>query len=845
MSLLLRVWDLESGLCVRLWRSPHSIHAISSAISSVAFDGSSTLVASGGASDHCVKVWDVNHGHCTHNFKGHTGLVNLVQFHPDPNHMQLFSTSEDCSVRVWDLIDRSCIVLLHHMSTVTSMAFSKSGWNVFTAGRDKVIGVWDLRDTEAHVPRTIVTHEALEGIALVTCTDRAEPCIATCGERGLVRIWDMQSGLCILEEQQEQQEQESQSSVKLARGDSLLQQMPSVGLMMFDRGRKMIKVNADYSLFFYALSSINQPLYLEKVLIGNSDDIIDLHYLPPLKKDTESKPSEQEEQRKTRRLAVATNSEYVRVFDMENGAWQVLFGHSDIVICLDVFEKDRLLVTGSKDATLRIWDTESLRCLCVCVGHTEAVGAVGFAKRGNLESTFFVSGSKDKTLKLWEIRFTQASSSAKESNDIRNSISSKARFTQKAHEKDINSLAVSPDDKIVASGSQDKTIKLWNTQDLSLLSVLKGHKRGIWCVVFSPVDKCLASASSDRTIKLWSLNDYTCLKTFEGHSNSVLKVAFLTRGMQLISSGSDGLLKLWTIKSNECVNTFDAHTEKVWALAVSKEEDEIVSGGADSLINIWRDYTKLEEEQKTVQNEQRILVEQELENSLRNKNYKRAIEAAFSLEQPFRMLAIFEQILDSGQPKSILLNVFSSFTDDKLEKLLSYIRDWNTNAKHCVVAQNALWYILSHYHPALLKKIPNVKQLLDTLIPYTDRHFHRIDRLLQKSFLIDYTLKRMNGLLLTHGNIEEPTYSQSLSLSLGNNTEIASDNNSSNPKDIDNSNNKGNDSSSISSNGGSHLYTDESNSIEKKRKINKFLQKSSSLSNGHHKRRRNVGVQKK
>lgn len=78
--------------------------------------------------------------------------------------------------------------------------------------------------------------------------------------------------------------------------------------------------------------------------------------------------------------------------------------------------------------------------------------------------------------------------------------------------KDINSVAVSPNDKLLASGSQDRTAKLWSLADMSLAGVFRGHRRGIWCVQFSPVDQVLGTASADGTIKLWALHDFSCLK---------------------------------------------------------------------------------------------------------------------------------------------------------------------------------------------------------------------------------------------------------------------------------------------------------------------------------------------
>lgn len=124
-------------------------------------------------------------------------------------------------------------------------------------------------------------------------------------------------------------------------------------------------------------------------------------------------------------------------------------------------------------------------------------------------------------------------------------------------------MAVAPNDKLMATGSQDRTAKLWALPQCQLLGVFAGHRRGVWCVQFSPMDQVLATASADGTVKLWSLQDFSCLKvhrdpctpprctlpppphpsiifsltpqTFEGHDASVLKVVFVSRGTQLLS----------------------------------------------------------------------------------------------------------------------------------------------------------------------------------------------------------------------------------------------------------------------------------------------------------------------
>ena len=91
-------------------------------------------------------------------------------------------------------------------------------------------------------------------------------------------------------------------------------------------------------------------------------------------------------------------------------------------------------------------------------------------------------------------------------------ISLRAEHTVLGHQKEINAVTISPNDKLVATGSQDKTAKIWSTESLQLLGVLRGHRRGVWSVRFSPIDQVILTTSADCTIKLWSLTELNCLK---------------------------------------------------------------------------------------------------------------------------------------------------------------------------------------------------------------------------------------------------------------------------------------------------------------------------------------------
>jgi U3 small nucleolar RNA-associated protein 13 len=114
----------------------------------------------------------------------------------------------------------------------------------------------------------------------------------------------------------------------------------------------------------------------------------------------------------------------------------------------------------------------------------------------------------------------------------------------------------------------------------------------------------------------------------------------------MLSSGSDGLINLWTIHTNECESTIDGHTDKVWALDLSPCDTALFSGGEDSKIAVWRDATKERQEAVREAEEQNIVMEQQLSNHLRHKNYEQALDIAQELDKPNQVLRVLNEIVE-------------------------------------------------------------------------------------------------------------------------------------------------------------------------------------------------------
>nr|GEV76421.1 transducin beta-like protein 3 [Tanacetum cinerariifolium] len=729
----IRVWDLATLKCLRSWKG-HT-----GPVMGMACHASGGLLATAGA-DGKVLVWDVDGGFCTHFFKGHKGVVNCVTFHPDPTHLLLFSGSDDTTARVWDLTSKKCVATLErHRSSVTSVAITEDGWTLLSGGRDQVINLWNLHDYSCTMG--IPTNEAIETVCVIGSTSTFASCtrgkkisdksafqFLSVGEHGIVRIWNSIGAVCLYKQ--------ASSDVTVSKNDEEEAKRGFTSAVMLPSGQGLLCVTADQEFLFYSPSELTEgsfQLKLDKRLVGYNEEIVDMKFLGV------------EEQF----LAVATSVEQVRVYDLTSMSCSyVLAGHTDIVLCLDTCTTSSgrtLIVTGSKDSTVRLWDANSRSCIGVGKGHTGGIGAVAFAKKSH---NFFVSGSSDRTLKVWSLDDLP--------DDVNDSFILKSKAVRAVHDKDINAIAIAPTDGLVCTGSQDRTACIWKLPDLTPGVVLRGHKRGIWSVEFSPVDQVVITGSGDKTIKVWAIADGSCLRTFEGHTSSVFKVQFLTRGAQFVSCGADGLLKLWTYKTNECVATYDQHEDKVWALAVGRKTEMLATGGSDAVINLWHDSTAADKAEAAEKEEEVVLKEQELDNAVLDANYTKAIHLGFELRRPHKLFELFGALCRRDDAKDQVQKALGVLSTEEYRQLLEYIREWNTKPKLCHIAQFILFQVFTLIPPTEIVEMKGVGELLEGLIPYSQRHYTRIDRFERSTFLLDYTLNGMSMIEPETGIVEDP-----------------------------------------------------------------------------------------
>lgn len=150
---------------------------------------------------------------------------------------------------------------------------------------------------------------------------------------------------------------------------------------------------------------------------------------------------------------------------------------------------------------------------------------------------------------------------------------------QTGHSNFVDTVAFSPDGTLVASGSLDHSIMLWDTASGQEIRALSGHSKGVKSVVFSPDGKLLASGSEDNTVKLWDVSTGTELRTLNRHSAGVTSVAFSPDGKTLASGGYDTTIKLWNVSTGTELRTLKVPSEWVYSVAFSPD-GKVLAGGS-------------------------------------------------------------------------------------------------------------------------------------------------------------------------------------------------------------------------------------------------------------------------
>ena len=168
-------------------------------------------------------------------------------------------------------------------------------------------------------------------------------------------------------------------------------------------------------------------------------------------------------------------------------------------------------------------------------------------------------------------------------------------FTYTRHKDEVWTVAWSPDELHIASGSADTTVQVWlpfwknaQIERVETTITYKGHSKVVDAVAWSPGGRRIASASLDKTVHVWDVATSNCILSYAGHANRIRTLAWSPNGRYIALGAWDGTVQIWDTETEKMLSTYRGHIDEVRALAWSPDPGSyIVSASADKTVRLW------------------------------------------------------------------------------------------------------------------------------------------------------------------------------------------------------------------------------------------------------------------
>ena len=225
---------------------------------------------------------------------------------------------------------------------------------------------------------------------------------------------------------------------------------------------------------------------------------------------------------------------------------------------------DGQTLVSASFGTIRIWNVRTGRLVRTLnpVHSKKSVNTLAVSP----DSSILASGGSDNNLILWDLK------------------TGRRMRTIPAHKAAVNSIAFSNDGQTIASGSDDKTVRLWNVRTGSRLLTLIGHAGAVNAIALSRDGQTLASGGEDKTVRLWNLGTGEVRRIITGHAGPVNAVAFSPNGQVVATASSDNTIRLSNVQDGKRTRTFKGHSSWVRTIAFSPDSRTLISGGGDIIV---------------------------------------------------------------------------------------------------------------------------------------------------------------------------------------------------------------------------------------------------------------------
>lgn len=279
--------------------------------------------------------------------------------------------------------------------------------------------------------------------------------------------------------------------------------------------------------------------------------------------------------------------------------------HLGEISTLDSSKNARIIVSGSHDGHIRLWQADAKSTADYTPHQGKAVVSVRISRDGRLA----VSGGADDSARQWEVqtgtlkfgvthqhqvncvRLSAEDQYALSAGDTHINVWQLdntqiiARFDQ--HKSRVFTADFANNSRFVAAGDQTGHLYLWEIASGRLLRCIEAHEQAITALVWLPNNQHVLTASADTTIKLWDFKTGQCLHTYQGHSQAVSDLRLSADYQTFVSAGHDKTLRLWQIRSKQCLCSL-ASDEKINALCWGANADGVYTGGSQWIIKQWQ-----------------------------------------------------------------------------------------------------------------------------------------------------------------------------------------------------------------------------------------------------------------
>ena len=213
------------------------------------------------------------------------------------------------------------------------------------------------------------------------------------------------------------------------------------------------------------------------------------------------------------------------------------------------------------EKTLKFWNLKDLTLEDTNFVHDETILAIAMSPKMDK----FATGGSDKIINIYDLK--------------------QLKLTLEGHEDDVNCLEFLPNGKFLASGSEDKTIKIWNTIKGTLKATIEGHSGSIKCLAVHSKTALIISGSFDKTVRAWIFNQ--CKDVLTGSKNDVSAIISIPKTSYVLSGGKEKYIRVWSIEKAIQLKLIETNMQSISVLATNPEGSHFASGGSDGIITLY------------------------------------------------------------------------------------------------------------------------------------------------------------------------------------------------------------------------------------------------------------------